>query len=214
MQLRRIMTDGGHDQHDPCPRARDEADSSGVKRCRGKNWGAPRPDRGGERSWIRHAADHVADDLQRFVRTGIWCRLRRGFRCSVVAAGQPGNARVARRRCRGHGRSQPGLIHWLGEWRTAAPHRLLQLSAKRRAAAGNIVIAETREWIMYDAPAGSDVCAGVDVKIVIPDDGIIRIESTRLFADSDGSPCRRFVGRVFLATEIESVVIVSAMAER
>jgi len=66
---------------------------------------------------------------------------------------------------------------------------------------------------MYDAPAGSDVCAGVDVKIVIPDDGIIRIESTRLFADSDGSPCRRFVGRVFLATEIDSVVIAPAMAE-
>src|SRR6516165_296055 len=67
---------------------------------------------------------------------------------------------------------------------------------------------------MYDEPAGSDSCAGVDVKVVFPDDGIIRIESTRLFADADGSPCRRFVGRVFLATEIESVVIVSAMAER
>src|SRR6516162_8320980 len=66
---------------------------------------------------------------------------------------------------------------------------------------------------MYDEPAGSDSCAGVDVKVVFPDDGIIRIESTRLFADSDGSPCRRFVGRVFLATEIESVVIASAIAE-
>jgi Cu2+-exporting ATPase len=66
---------------------------------------------------------------------------------------------------------------------------------------------------MYDEPAGSDACTGVDIKIVVPGDGIIRIESPRLFADGDGSPCRRFVGRVFLATEIESVVIASAIAE-
>src|SRR6516165_6889037 len=66
---------------------------------------------------------------------------------------------------------------------------------------------------MYDEPVGSDVSCGVDVKIMFPDDGIIRIESARLFADSDGSSCRRFVGRVFLATEIESVVIASAIAE-
>src|SRR6516225_10058391 len=66
---------------------------------------------------------------------------------------------------------------------------------------------------MYDEPVGRDVCAGVDIKIVFPDDGMIRIESARLFADSDGSSCRRFVGRVFLATEIESVVIASAIAE-
>jgi heavy metal translocating P-type ATPase len=66
---------------------------------------------------------------------------------------------------------------------------------------------------MYDEPVGSDVCAGIDVRIVSPDDGIIRIESARLFADSDGLLCRRFVGRVFLATEIDSVVIAPAMAE-
>src|SRR6516162_502434 len=66
---------------------------------------------------------------------------------------------------------------------------------------------------MYDEPVGSDVSCGVDVKIMFPDDGIIRIESARLFAHSDGSSCRRFVGRVFLATEIESVVIASAIAE-
>src|SRR5215472_7851381 len=66
---------------------------------------------------------------------------------------------------------------------------------------------------MDGQPVGSGVCSGVDVKIVFPDDGIIRIESARLFSDSDGSPCRRFVGRVFRAIEIESVVIVSSMAE-
>jgi len=66
---------------------------------------------------------------------------------------------------------------------------------------------------MYDAAVGSDVSPEVDIKIVFPDDGIIRIESARLFADPDGSLCRRFVGRVFLAPEIDSVVIAPAMAE-
>jgi heavy metal translocating P-type ATPase len=66
---------------------------------------------------------------------------------------------------------------------------------------------------MYDAPVASDLGPGVDVNIVFPDEGIIRIESARLFADSDGLLCRRFVGRAFLAPEIDSVVIAPAMAE-
>jgi heavy metal translocating P-type ATPase len=66
---------------------------------------------------------------------------------------------------------------------------------------------------MYDEPVGSDLCADVDVRIVFPDNGVIRIESTRLFAEPDGSLCRRFVGRVFLVPEIDSVMIAPTMAE-
>jgi hypothetical protein len=57
---------------------------------------------------------------------------------------------------------------------------------------------------MYDEPVGSDLCADVDVRIVFPDNGVIRIKSTRLFAEPDGSLCRRFVGRVFLVPEIDT----------
>jgi len=66
---------------------------------------------------------------------------------------------------------------------------------------------------MDDVRPGSDVCADVDVKIGLPDDGIVRIESARLFADLDGLACRRLIGRVFLATEIDSVVIPPRKAE-
>ena len=66
---------------------------------------------------------------------------------------------------------------------------------------------------MSDTPGGTDVCADVDVNIVLPDDGIIRIESTRLFAEPDGLLCQRFVGRVLLAPGIDSVVITPATTE-
>jgi hypothetical protein len=66
---------------------------------------------------------------------------------------------------------------------------------------------------MYDAPAGSDLGPSVDIKIVLPDDGIIRIESARLFADPDGLLCKRFLGRAFLAPEIEYAVIEPATAQ-
>jgi len=57
-----------------------------------------------------------------------------------------------------------------------------------------------------DAVAG-DASPRVDVKIVLPAAGTIRIESARLFADPDGALCRRFVGRAFRAAEIDSAVI-------
>ncbi len=57
-----------------------------------------------------------------------------------------------------------------------------------------------------DAVAG-DASPRVDVKIVLPAAGTIRIESARLFADPDGVLCRSFVSRAFLATEIDSAVI-------
>jgi heavy metal translocating P-type ATPase len=66
---------------------------------------------------------------------------------------------------------------------------------------------------MYGEPAGGDLCPRVDVRIGCPDNGVIRIESALLFADADGLLCRRFVARVLLAPEIDSVVITPAMAE-
>src|SRR5271157_559713 len=66
---------------------------------------------------------------------------------------------------------------------------------------------------MYDEPVGSHIFPRVDVRIVLPDNGVIRIESAQLFADPEGLLCRRFVGRVFLAPEIDSAVIASATAE-
>src|SRR5262249_23594685 len=64
---------------------------------------------------------------------------------------------------------------------------------------------------MYDEPVAGDVHPHVDVNIVFPQDGVIRIESTRLFAEPDGLLCRSFVGRALLAPEIESVVITPAV---
>lgn len=47
----------------------------------------------------------------------------------------------------------------------------------------------------------------IDVKVLLPEDGIIRVESARLFAEPDGPLCRRFVERAFRALEIDGVVI-------
>jgi Cu2+-exporting ATPase len=69
------------------------------------------------------------------------------------------------------------------------------------------------DWIMHGEPAGSDLCPYVDVRIGRLDNGVIRIESARLFADPDELLCRRLVGRVLLAPEIDSVVITPAIAE-
>jgi len=62
---------------------------------------------------------------------------------------------------------------------------------------------------MYDG----DLRPDVDIKIVFPDDGVIRIESATLFADSGGLLCKRFLGRAFLASEIDGAVIGPAPAE-
>jgi heavy metal translocating P-type ATPase len=69
------------------------------------------------------------------------------------------------------------------------------------------------DWIMHGEPAGSDLCPYVDVRIDCLDNGVIRIESARLFADPDDLLCRGLVGRVLLAPEIDSVVITPAIAE-
>ena len=65
---------------------------------------------------------------------------------------------------------------------------------------------------MYGELADGELRPHVDVRVGCPDNGMIRIESALLFADADGLLCRRFVGRVLLAPEIDSVVIIPAMA--
>ena len=66
---------------------------------------------------------------------------------------------------------------------------------------------------MYDAPVVGDLSPSVDVKILFPDDGVIRIASSCLFADPDASLCRRFLERAFLASEIDSAIIRPATAK-
>ncbi len=59
---------------------------------------------------------------------------------------------------------------------------------------------------MYDA----SVAAPVDLKIVYPEPGTIRVFSNRLFAEPDDASCKDFVRRALLADEIDSVSIVVA----
>ena len=66
---------------------------------------------------------------------------------------------------------------------------------------------------MSDASVDRAVSPRLDVKIVFPDDDTIRFESERLCAEPDGLLCRRFVGRAFLAPEIDRAVIDPATAE-
>ena len=49
--------------------------------------------------------------------------------------------------------------------------------------------------------------ADADIRVLLPEDGVIRVESARLFSDPDSPFCRRFVERAFFAKEIEGVVI-------
>src|SRR5215813_9514475 len=67
--------------------------------------------------------------------------------------------------------------------------------------------------IMHGEPADGELSPRVDVRVGCPDNGVIRIESALLSADADGLLCRRFVGRVLLAPEIDSVVITPAIAK-
>src|SRR5271166_3310661 len=61
----------------------------------------------------------------------------------------------------------------------------------------------------YEA-AGTDAAPCFDIRILFPEDGIIRVESAQMFADADGPLCRRFVERSFQAPEIERVLIAPA----
>jgi hypothetical protein len=61
----------------------------------------------------------------------------------------------------------------------------------------------------YEA-ASADAAPCFDVRILFPEDGIIRVESAQIFGDPDGPLCRRFVERSFEAPEIEGVLIAPA----
>ena len=58
--------------------------------------------------------------------------------------------------------------------------------------------------------ADADAASCFDVRILFPEDGIIRVESAQMFADADGPLYRRFVARSFQAPEIEGVLIAPA----
>jgi hypothetical protein len=60
---------------------------------------------------------------------------------------------------------------------------------------------------MPDQPVANEVSCSVDIKVSLPEEGVIRVESRRLFGAPDAPLCRRFVERAFLAPEIEGVVL-------
>ncbi|HEY4044995.1 MAG TPA: heavy metal translocating P-type ATPase [Rhodopila sp.] len=60
---------------------------------------------------------------------------------------------------------------------------------------------------MVDQLDPREPAPGADVEIVLAVDGVIRVESALLFAKADSLLCRRFLERVFLAPEIDSVAI-------
>ncbi len=60
---------------------------------------------------------------------------------------------------------------------------------------------------MFDQPLAEGMRPCDDVEILLRDEGVIRVASAALFAEPDGSLCRRFVRRAFAAPEIEAVVI-------
>src|SRR5713101_2741668 len=60
--------------------------------------------------------------------------------------------------------------------------------------------------MMHDGSVANETSASVDVKVSLPEDGVIRVES-RLFGEADDLLCRRFVERAFRAPQIEGVVL-------
>src|SRR5580704_7284844 len=64
--------------------------------------------------------------------------------------------------------------------------------------------------MMHGEAVANEVSSAVDVKVLLPGDGVIRVESRWLFGEPDAPLCRRFVERAFLAPQIESVVLAPA----
>src|SRR5260370_2232592 len=92
--------------------------------------------------------------------------------------------------CRGSGRVANGyLLH-----KRANCARL-----SRRCVAGT----QFRVDIMHDEAVASAVSPSVDIKVLLPGDGVIRVESQLLFGEPDAPLCRRFIERAFLAPQIE-----------
>jgi len=65
--------------------------------------------------------------------------------------------------------------------------------------------------MMHDEVVADQESLAVDVQVSLPADGVILVQSRRLFGDPDAPLCRRFVERAFLAPEIESVVLAPAL---
>ena len=63
---------------------------------------------------------------------------------------------------------------------------------------------------MHQEVADTDTPLDIDLRVLLPADGIIRVESRRMFAEPDGALCRCFVECAFQAPEIEGVVIIPA----
>jgi Cu2+-exporting ATPase len=61
--------------------------------------------------------------------------------------------------------------------------------------------------MMHDEAVANKVSSAVDVKVLLPGDGVIRVESRQLFGEPDAPLCRRFVERAFLAPQIDGVVL-------
>src|ERR1700732_4745128 len=61
--------------------------------------------------------------------------------------------------------------------------------------------------MMHDEAVANEVSSAVDVKVLLPGDGVVRVESRQLFREPDAPLCRRFVERAFLAPQIDGVVL-------
>jgi hypothetical protein len=61
--------------------------------------------------------------------------------------------------------------------------------------------------MMHDEAVANEVSSAVDAKVLLPGDGVIRVESRQLFGEPDAPLCRRFVERTFLAPQIDGVVL-------
>jgi hypothetical protein len=46
--------------------------------------------------------------------------------------------------------------------------------------------------------SAADITPDIDVKVSLPEDGIIRVEGAQLFGESDEALCRQFVERASL----------------
>ena len=66
------------------------------------------------------------------------------------------------------------------------------------------------DQVGFEPVGASKLIPPVDVRVVSPAEGVIRVESALLFAKADGHHCRRFLERVFLAPEIHSAAITAS----
>ncbi len=66
------------------------------------------------------------------------------------------------------------------------------------------------DQVGFEPVGASKLIPPVDVRVVSPAEGVIRVESALLFTKADGHHCRRFLERVFLAPEIHGASIAAS----